>query len=305
VRIFGCDVTEAAVQDLSHYKNLGEFFRRSLRPDVRPIDTQHSLLMPSDGKILNYGEVRETGDIEQVKGVTYSLKGFFGPHNQSIYEEMNNNNNSTKPLSDLEFQAKMRSSDEELQKIPDEQYYRSMMENNENRLYHIVIYLAPGDYHRFHSPADWVVTHRRHFPGDLLSVNPAIARWVQGLFNFNERAVYTGKWKHGFFSMTAVGATNVGSIKTYFDQSLETNLRKHGQKNDRVYEDLSFPEGVQLKRGESFGEFNLGSTIVLVFEAPKDFQFSNISHNQTVRMGEALGDKKSSQESQQRKSAHA
>lgn len=82
--------------------------------------------MPSDGKILNYGEVRETGDIEQVKGVTYSLKGFFGPHNQSIYEEMNNNNNSTKPLSDLEFQAKMRSSDEELQKIPDEQYYRSV-----------------------------------------------------------------------------------------------------------------------------------------------------------------------------------
>lgn len=34
-----------------------------------------------------------------------------------------------------------------------------------NELYHCVIYLAPGDYHRFHSPTDWTVCHRRHFPG--------------------------------------------------------------------------------------------------------------------------------------------
>lgn len=54
--------------------------------------------------------------------------------------------------------------------------------------------------------------------GELLSVNPGIARWIQGLFNFNERAVYTGTWDHGFFSMCAVGATNVGSIKIYCDE---------------------------------------------------------------------------------------
>jgi len=54
--------------------------------------------------------------------------------------------------------------------------------------------------------------------GELFSVNPGIARWLQGLFNFNERAVYSGKWTHGFFSMTAVGATNVGSINVYFDK---------------------------------------------------------------------------------------
>jgi phosphatidylserine decarboxylase len=53
--------------------------------------------------------------------------------------------------------------------------------------------------------------------GDLLSVNPGVAKWVQGLFNMNERAVYYGTWAHGFFSMAAVGATNVGSIKCYFD----------------------------------------------------------------------------------------
>jgi phosphatidylserine decarboxylase len=37
-----------------------------------------------------------------------------------------------------------------------------------NKLYFIVIYLAPGDYHRFHSPTNWVAESRRHFAGIFL-----------------------------------------------------------------------------------------------------------------------------------------
>lgn len=54
--------------------------------------------------------------------------------------------------------------------------------------------------------------------GYLFSVNPRIASWLQGLFSLNERVMYCGNWRHGFFSMTAVGATNVGSINIYFDE---------------------------------------------------------------------------------------
>jgi phosphatidylserine decarboxylase len=33
------------------------------------------------------------------------------------------------------------------------------------KLYHCVFYLAPGDYHRVHSPENWKIQRCRHFPG--------------------------------------------------------------------------------------------------------------------------------------------
>jgi phosphatidylserine decarboxylase len=54
--------------------------------------------------------------------------------------------------------------------------------------------------------------------GYLLPVAPVIANLVHGLFDMNERVAVLGEWQHGFFSLTAVGATNVGSIRLDFDQ---------------------------------------------------------------------------------------
>jgi Phosphatidylserine decarboxylase len=39
-----------------------------------------------------------------------------------------------------------------------------------NKLYFVVVYLAPGDYHRFHSPTNWVAESRRHFAGTLILI---------------------------------------------------------------------------------------------------------------------------------------
>lgn len=168
-----------------------------------------------------------------------------------------------------------------------------------HKLMFIVIYLAPGDYHRFHSPCAWVVERRRHFTGDLFSVSPYIAHRMRNLFVLNERVALLGRWKNGFFSMVPVGATNVGSIRINFDSTLRTNTVKKTHPahtfTEAVYSQASVLKGQPLLPGEEMGGFRLGSTIVLVFEAPKDFQFS-VKPGEKVRVGQALGEEKTESE---------
>ncbi|XP_048874905.1 phosphatidylserine decarboxylase proenzyme, mitochondrial isoform X3 [Brienomyrus brachyistius] len=262
---FGVNMKEAAVEDLHHYRNLSEFFRRKLKPQARPVCDSHCVISPADGKILHFGRVRNC-EVEQVKGVTYSLETFLGP--QTWVESL----------------ASSR-------KVAEPSTFQDMLVTKEgNELFHCVVYLAPGDYHCFHSPTDWRVAHRRHFPGSLMSVNPGVARWIKELFCHNERVVLSGEWTHGFFSLTAVGATNVGSIRIYFDKELHTNSPRYskGSYNDFSYVSNGNQEGVCMRKGEHLGEFNLGSTIVLLFEAPRDFTFS-LKPGQKIRFGEALG----------------
>ena len=242
VRTFGCNLEEAECPDLEKYNNLGQFFRRRLKPGCRVVDDSMEMVSPCDGKVLHWGQVDATsGVVEQVKGVSYSLKHFLGR------------------------EPKMKEAD--------------------TRLYQCVLYLAPGDYHCFHSPTDWTLDTRRHFPGELLSVNPGIVRRIPSLFCLNERVVYSGTWKHGFFSMTAVGATNVGSVRVELDPELVTNTRKW--ETDTFYQRV-WDTGTGVKKGEYFGEFNLGSTIVMIFEAPEDFQFNFTSEGDTVRVGRSV-----------------
>ncbi|KZT09048.1 phosphatidylserine decarboxylase [Laetiporus sulphureus 93-53] len=164
-----------------------------------------------------------------------------------------------------------------------------------NALYFAVIYLAPGDYHRFHSPAAWVVEKRRHFIGDLFSVSPWMVKQLENLFVLNERVALLGRWRYGFFSMVPVGATNVGSIKISFDQALRTNVGSRrklptGTYTEAVYTGASPILGGQpLTKAQEMGGFCLGSTIVLIFEAPDRFQFA-VHAGQRIKVGEPMGD---------------
>ncbi|KAM4608188.1 phosphatidylserine decarboxylase proenzyme, mitochondrial-like [Discoglossus pictus] len=255
---FSVNMEEAEEEDLNRYRNLGELFRRPLKPTVRPIDS-HSVVSPCDGHILHSGQGRGS-QIEQVKGLTYSLENFLGPQ---------------------DWRDPVDTS------LP---FRQQLGVRHSSRLYHHVVYLAPGDYHRFHSPTDWSIQHRRHFPGALLSVSPHVARWMPSLFCQNERVVLSGQWQFGFFSLTAVGATNVGSICIYGDEDLHTNSPCHvkGRYHDCNYTETFGPGGLTLEKGDPLGEFNFGSTIVLIFEAPRHFQFQ-ITAGSQIRVGEALG----------------
>lgn len=253
---FGVNLNEAASEDFKSYSSIGDFFARPLKEGVRTVDHTTCLVSPCDGTVLHFGTV-SSGNIEQVKGVTYSLENFLG---ENSWNRRNN--------------------------VEEDSYQDLLLHkvSPNSKLYQCVIYLAPGDYHRFHSPTDWEPTYRRHFSGKLLSVNPGMASWLPGLFCLNERAIYAGKWMYGFFSMVAVGATNVGSIKIYCDKLLETNKPKYKLKNVM---DKCLDSNLCCKKGDPFGEFRMGSTIVIIFEAPSSFHFKLIP-GEKVKMGQGI-----------------
>ncbi|XP_029167918.1 phosphatidylserine decarboxylase proenzyme, mitochondrial [Nylanderia fulva] len=250
--IFHADLDEIEL-DLSAFPNLVEFFVRALKHNARPIAENANMISPADGKVLYFGPVTSCR-VEQVKGVTYDLRQFLGDLNDS----------TSRKLAD--------------------DYINSLLKNPDNRLYQLTIYLAPGNYHRFHSPTDWNIKFRRHFPGKLLSVNPKVLKFMHNLFSLNERVVYVGEWTGGFMAYTAIGATNVGSVRVYCDESLTTNTVQWPEFAHPKETNLGY---TRIDKGELFGEFRLGSTIVLLFEAPRDFQFS-LQIGQTIKVGQAL-----------------
>lgn len=244
--------------DLSTFPTFVDFFVRPLKYGVRPIAQDTNLVSPADGTIISFGPVTSC-KVEQVKGVTYNLKHFLG---------------------DITLSDKANKYTAE----DDNAYVKSLLRNPENQLYQLSIYLAPGDYHRFHSAADWEIEYRKHFQGKLFSVNPKICKYLPDLFALNERVIYVGKWAGGFMAYTAVGATNVGSIKVYCDKDLHTNTIKWPEAKQWKDANLGC---TRINKGQMFGEFRMGSTIVLLFEAPKDFQCS-MKVGQTVKVGQGL-----------------
>jgi phosphatidylserine decarboxylase len=109
-----------------------------------------------------------------------------------------------------------------------------------------------------------------------------MARRLRNLFVLNERVALSGTWKHGFFSLVPVGATNVGSIILNHDQSFQSN-----RTNLQVGQITEKTVKLALNKGQEIGGFRLGSTVVLVFQANSGFKF-NIKPGQRVKMGDVL-----------------
>lgn len=250
IRTYGVNIQEAEVQDLEVYRSLNSFFRRSIQKRLRPVSRNADIVSPSDGTIVYHGTVQD-GIVRQVKGMCFSLKELFAdvtpPHTSSTA--------TPDHLNELET---------------DVEYANRLMKNpKENELNACVIYLAPGDYHRFHSPAKCQVDQRRHIAGELISVKPTLLAWLPHLFAINERVVLNGRYQHGFLSTVAVGATNVGSIVLYKDQKLRTNQWVLDFAEPSTSDNIKNFNNFTLTKGESLGEFRFGSTLVVIYEAPK------------------------------------
>jgi phosphatidylserine decarboxylase len=146
------------------------------------------------------------------------------------------------------------------------------------------LYLSPRDYHRIHFPLGGRVLGWRYVPGTLWPVNPASVRTVPGLFTVNERLVTVLDTPAGRCAVVAVGATVVGRVRAYYDPTVPpTNLRG-GVLQRRDYE-----SPLPVEKGGELGAFEMGSTVILVFEAGKVHLEPRVAPGARVRVGEPLG----------------
>uniref|UniRef100_A0A158R455 Phosphatidylserine decarboxylase proenzyme, mitochondrial n=1 Tax=Syphacia muris TaxID=451379 RepID=A0A158R455_9BILA len=267
-RLFNCRMDEALVEDFRMYPTLASFFNRELKPSVRPI-SDAELVSPADGVVVHYGKV-ENGKIEFVKGQDYALSEFLGPIDLSEKFE-----NLKKVSYFLLFHFSIFV------------FANSCVYAGITELYQVVIYLAPGEYHAFHSPARWTVKQEFHYPGLLLSVRPALLDQLPRLFCMNERVVLNGQWKHGFFSLSAIAATNVGDVIIDADPDLHTNLKRIRRKLQDESTGIRTDINYDYFAGQRVGEFRLGSTVVLVFESPKSIEFA-FKAGDYLRYGQSL-----------------
>lgn len=145
---------------------------------------------------------------------------------------------------------------------------------------YINFYLSPRDYHRYHVPLNMQVTKAIHVPGKLYPVNiPTLKRKVD-LFIENERVVLECLSENSkLFYLVLVGALNVGKMEVSFEPSIKTNSFSDG--GVYTYDNL------HLKKGDDFGCFQMGSTII--FLAEPEMIEPNVAVGESVRFAQIIG----------------
>jgi phosphatidylserine decarboxylase len=120
-----------------------------------------------------------------------------------------------------------------------------------------------------------------HIPGKLYPVNFPLLRNKKELFIENERVVMECEDKKGRTQMLVlVGALNVGKMVVTFEENIQTNSEIREPRHYK-YDEL------WLERGELFGWFEMGSTILTFSD--KGSIVPEVSINQKTKFTDVLG----------------
>lgn len=144
----------------------------------------------------------------------------------------------------------------------------------------INFYLSPKDYHRYHMPTNLKVLKAVHIPGKFYPVNmPSLKKRIN-LFIENERVVLLceSSSKKRFY-MVLVSALNVGVMQVSFEPKIKTNA-------DAQKSTLYSYENLNLNKGDDFGCFEMGSTIVILAE--KEILELSVKTGDNVKYGQNI-----------------
>ncbi len=145
------------------------------------------------------------------------------------------------------------------------------------------LYLSPRDYHRIHFPLGGRVVGWRYVPGELWPVSPPAVRAVPGLFCANERLVTLVESPLGLCAVAAVGATVVGRVRAAYDPKVPLTNRGGGPRR------RDYGEALRVEKGQELGAFEMGSTVIAVFEKGRVRLLARVAPGERVRVGEAIG----------------
>ena len=126
----------------------------------------------------------------------------------------------------------------------------------------LIFYLSPTDYHRVHSPITGEITNSYTLGRESAPVNDMGLRFSKRPLTRNYRRVTRLQVDHRSIEHVMVGALNVNTI-----------VQTH--------------KGRLLERGEEFGYFSFGSTVILVLP-PNTVELSP-GIERSVQMGEQIG----------------
>jgi phosphatidylserine decarboxylase len=145
------------------------------------------------------------------------------------------------------------------------------------------IYLSPRDYHRVHMPVGGTLQEMIHVPGRLFSVNEVTTALVPRLFSRNERVLCLFEGGCGHFAVILVGAIFVGGMETVWAGRVTPTA---GRNPSRAY---AGKVAIHLNKGAEMGRFNIGSTIILLFEPGKIVWNPGLKPGDSLRMGRRIG----------------
>jgi phosphatidylserine decarboxylase len=138
----------------------------------------------------------------------------------------------------------------------------------------ITVYLAPHNYHRVHVTCDGELHNAKYIPGDLFSVNASTALNLPNLFARNERLVCTFRTDKGPMATVMVGAMIVAGIQpVWLDKAYKPQVQIHTEMKRA------------MRQGDELGQFQLGSTAILVFPERVNFL---VKQGETVHYGQAI-----------------
>ena len=144
------------------------------------------------------------------------------------------------------------------------------------------LYLAPYNYHRIHVPLGGRITGYSYVPGHLWPVNTKGVAEIDKLFAVNERLITHLETPAGKVAVVKVGATCVGRIRTTYDDVVTNNGGPAEFKRHR------YEPGYDVARADECGIFEMGSTVIVLFQRGRAELHPEIKPDAVIRLGQPL-----------------